>query len=206
MIKKILLVSLIFGTSLVYSQFQRPISEILKKDGYYYLLEDYLLYGDKTTKFNGKVYELIPNPYDSSLDSNNDKRMMEKDGHRIQIRKEFNVLNGLLHGSYNFYDDKGKLEKQYTYQFGKLDGPFREYCDEFYSGRNNVIRTSVNFKDGKKEGLYNSNYCSTNSKSEMGTYLNGKKEGKWIEYSKDGKITRIKLFENGLYIVDLEIP
>tara|TARA_X000000368_G_C22746798_1_gene586479 strand:+ start:47 stop:673 length:627 start_codon:yes stop_codon:yes gene_type:complete len=202
MIKKILLISLIFGTSLVYSQFQRPVSEILKKDGYYYLLEDYLLYGDKSTKFNGRVYELTPNdlPIDGKppfLDDDDLKIYLKNKSHDIHVLREFNVLNGLLHGSYKLYD-WGTIHQEFTYEFGILEGPFKEYC------RTGKVKVSVDYKNGKRNGDYRSIHCLESDKDggvliqETGTYLNGRKDGEWISKYSDGRIRYHFLIKDGV--------
>ena len=160
MIKKILLVSLIFGTSLVYSQFQTPISEILKKEGYYYSKEDYLLNGDKTTKFSGKVYQLFSsgfkNPPGTFSDEDDWKDYMKDSSHNTYIGRELNILNGLLHGSYKHYDVLGNIRREFTYEFGILEGPYKQYCPT------GEVKVSVDYRNGKKNGDYRSFHCLTN--------------------------------------------
>ena len=89
----------------------------------------------------------------------------------------YNYKNGKLHGPGKRFSESGILITRANYKNGKREGSFTSWFD-FDSS--NPISIEANYKDGELHGSYVS-YSGGGKISEKGVYVDGKKDGLWIE-------------------------
>ena len=90
---------------------------------------------------------------------------------------ENNYKNGKLHGPGKRFSESGILITRANYKNGKREGSFTHWFD-FDSS--NPISIEANYKDGEPHGSYVS-YYGDGEISKKGVYVDGKKDGLWIE-------------------------
>ncbi|OAB78239.1 toxin-antitoxin system YwqK family antitoxin [Cochleicola gelatinilyticus] len=106
------------------------------------------------------------------------------------IVAEGNFKNGYKHGLWKTTYES-KLVKTENYNNGLMIGRYRVYDldgDELY-------RTTLG---SNGNGKYKDYYYKTGVLKEEGFYKNGKKEGEWCEYDKQGNMVKTIKFENGV--------
>ncbi|UKN00281.1 hypothetical protein K6119_11100 [Paracrocinitomix mangrovi] len=110
-------------------------------------------------------------------------------------KSTFTYKNGLLQGPASiYYPESGKISAKVNYINDKKEG------EEIWYNEDGTIDYIQHFKNDILEGDYKS-YFSNGEVNVEGQYLNGKKTGKWISYSKkenrDGDIFKIENFLAG---------
>jgi antitoxin component YwqK of YwqJK toxin-antitoxin module len=123
---------------------------------------------------------------------------------------------GLKEGNWFYYDQKTILTLKEIYKAGKLQSTERLHgeFEDFYP--NQSLKSTTNYKLGKKEGLYkefyeakmimppngetNESYLEPSAPKIMGNYKDGKQEGKWIFYTKDGNIEKTEFYKEGVLL------
>ncbi|MDC0230342.1 hypothetical protein OAK19_00115 [Aureispira] len=102
------------------------------------------------------------------------------------IMAEGLVNNGFRHGKWVFYHKDHKMSEGY-YQNGLKIG---DWAYDYYPEKNLHIKGAFNFDNGYKNGQlefykidYHPKFGTNELLSGIGTYSNGKKTGRWIEYS-----------------------
>lgn len=169
--------------------------------------ENLIIYYNKNGEERFRGYTKNDKPYTGTFISN---------------RKISTYLNGKLEGEAIYYNYLDKLEKIEYYKKGKLDGEAKyfkkgelervcEYRDgKPYTGRFKDKRGNfLNYLNGKISG---ENKIRINNFTCLINYINGKKEGKSICWSRQSKIKKLKsfnfinmdshsdtLFANGIY-------
>lgn len=122
---------------------------------------------------------------------------------------EENFVNDVKQGySYHYYPDK-KIKSRVNFIDGREEGIGREYDHDGnvitlieYRRGYNVGSENINrYRDGLKHGTWKEFYDNEVLRSE-GTWLYGKKDGYFKEYSKDGNLLTIRKYENDNEIVD----
>jgi len=96
------------------------------------------------------------------------------------------------------YFKSGELKKIDNYKNGKLDGKIVEF-DE-----NKLIKSEINYIEGIQHGLY---FEYENGKmTKEGNLSEGKKDGVWIDYYKNGQIKYKRIYKNDKVIEKLILP
>lgn len=97
---------------------------------------------------------------------------------------------GIRHGKWIFYHKEHKMTEGY-YQNGIKIG---DWVYDYYPEKNLHIKGSFNYDNGEKTGKlefyrvdHHPQFGTEELLSGIGTYANGKKIGRWIEYSQDLK-------------------
>ncbi len=86
---------------------------------------------------------------------------------------------------------KNRLVKTMNYNQGLLIGRYR-----VYNVKGDVLYITT--LGAKGTGKYKDYYYETGILKEEGRYKNGKKEGQWLYYDKNGKETRSEKYKNGI--------
>lgn len=137
------------------------------------------------------------------------------------IQEEANYLNGQRDGISKWYDTDGKLIAEYSYKNGKFEGvnktysangdilleetysnnikngPYKEYF-EMESVEKSQNETSDAERKGNKENKEVSLKTTTAIPKVSGNYVNGRKDGKWIEYDNKNAVLKITEYTNGI--------
>ena len=96
------------------------------------------------------------------------------------------------------YFKSGELKKTDNYKNGKLDGKIVEF-DE-----NKLIKSETNYTEGIQNGPY---FEYENGKMiKEGNLSEGKKDGVWIDYYKNGQIKYKRIYKNDKVIEKLVLP
>tara|TARA_B100001057_G_scaffold484702_1_gene563188 strand:+ start:335 stop:910 length:576 start_codon:yes stop_codon:yes gene_type:complete len=128
---------------------------------------------------------------------------------------EFNTKDGLYNGIYKEYFEDGILKKESNYYSGVLQGRERIFF------KNGQLLEDVNYKSGNLNGVRNV-YWNNGMMKEVNNFENGilvgestyfysngilrktisfdiqgRKDGLWISYDSDGKITKQLEFDKG---------
>jgi len=131
-----------------------------------------------------------------------------------KLQEESKYKNGLRDSISKWYDTEGKLIAEYFYKDGKFEGTNKT----FFSNGN--LQSAQKFTNNLENGVYKEYFDSTivkkttpadiNSKKPSaniddvglikitGNYINGKKEGKWIEYDNKGNIIKTTMYKNDI--------
>jgi antitoxin component YwqK of YwqJK toxin-antitoxin module len=139
-----------------------------------------------------------------------------------KIQEETNYLNGQRDSITKWYDTNGKLIAEYSYKNGKFEGVNKTYSangnvlvEETYVNNvqngqykeyfdiEPVVSQNTTSKDtDKKENVVSKENVSlktTTVKLKVsGNYLNGKKEGKWLEYDDKGAVIKTTTYKDGV--------
>lgn len=124
----------------------------------------------KAGKLNGKYTEF--NPITGLITSSSEYR------------------EGLLHGTYKSYDDKGNLRKSIEYKNNLKNGVALSYFS------NGIIESKANFKEGLLHGKCEHFYDNGQLK-EVGYYRNRDPHGIFIGLYKNGELDYITSFKEG---------
>jgi len=105
------------------------------------------------------------------------------------------VCKSKRNGPFVKYNEFGKKTQEGSFKNSRLDGLYTNYLD----GRKWIKST---YKKGFLHGPYTSYYDDGVTKSYVGTYENGKKEGVFYDYNKDGELETETKYENGTKVED----
>ncbi|MCK5757610.1 MAG: toxin-antitoxin system YwqK family antitoxin [Clostridiales bacterium] len=96
---------------------------------------------------------------------------------------EEHLKDGLLYGTYLIYYENGNLKKRIEYNNGEIDGNYEEFYE---SGQLLYLKV---YSNGEMNGEYKRYYDNESHQiSDSGSYLNGMKEGIWIDYDEVGTV------------------
>lgn len=101
-----------------------------------------------------------------------------------ELFTEFEYKDGKQVGSSKRWSYRGNLTLEAEYEDGKLIGSYKEWDDNYYTPGYNLV-TYGNYVNGKKDGPWIEFSPFENIDvgiTERGQYQNGKKVGFWIEY------------------------
>jgi antitoxin component YwqK of YwqJK toxin-antitoxin module len=96
---------------------------------------------------------------------------------------EKNMKNGVEDGYERRYANDGSIISETFYKDGKVEG---KTVSTVNKGTSSEKQTVSNMKDGKLEGEYLTTYSDGSVKTK-GLYKNGQKEGLWESFKQDGK-------------------
>lgn len=108
------------------------------------------------------------------------------------VKAEYTLVNGKMHGKLKVYFENGELKKTGSYANGLENGLFQEY-DE--SGK---LEAEVLMKNGKKNGLLK--VYEDKKLSHSNTYKNDVKTGEYVGYYYSDKTEKLQLKEVGEYV------
>ncbi|MGB5847188.1 MAG: hypothetical protein WBH40_01805 [Ignavibacteriaceae bacterium] len=108
----------------------------------------------------------------------------------IDVIIEFQVVNGIKHGSFTTYFLSGQLEKEGYIENNKNVGEWKYYYD------NGQLETIGSFKEDLPQGQWISFYDNGNTKT-IGIYKNGKQNGAWKYFDINGELINIIYFNYG---------
>jgi tetratricopeptide (TPR) repeat protein len=126
------------------------------------------------TEVDGKVYTKDKVLYSGEFFLN---------GNTGKLRVKGAIKNGLPNGIITGYFESGKKNFELTLKDGKKDGPAREYFE------NGNLKSEVNKVDDKDDGKILT-YYETGEKHTEANFNKGVQVGDYIEYDKQGKVTR----------------
>lgn len=162
-------------------------------------------YLEKEQRHDRKIYlRGSSNPFTGTL--------VLKVGDYVEYTEQYE--NGLLSGDKTWYDVNGNIMMIETYKNGIINGEQITYFP------NTKVRSIITYKDRKiteiewysktgktlfkekyKNGTGNwKTYWENGVLQEEGYYVNFLKDGRWIKYTKDGKIDEIKIYKNNRLI------
>lgn len=126
-----------------------------------------------------------------------------EDGIQVEYKKNgkndtITFKNGLKDGLIVRYHQNGKLRERTTWINGKISDGIHNTFDD-----NGLLLSREEYKDGIRDGIYEQYYMG--KKWLWGVLKNGKKEGRWEEYSDYGILDKKKsgYFENDIRIKGL---
>src|SRR5690554_1283386 len=93
------------------------------------------------------------------------------------------IQRGVEDGKWEFFDKAGVLQQVVTYDFGELNGPFKNYYE---SGR---IKEKGYFFKAKRDSSFTTYYANGNVELK-GYYINGYKDSIWVFYHENGNKKR----------------
>lgn len=100
--------------------------------------------------------------------------------------------NGVLDGISYDYFRSGNLSRLAPYTNGKLDGIYKEFWQDI-----GIVRLEIVYKNGVRNGPIRVYYF--NGKPYLiGNYVNDLPDGKWIYYTRDGRIDKEIEYINGI--------
>ncbi len=108
----------------------------------------------------------------------------------IDVIIEFQVENGIKHGSFKTYFLSGQLEKGGYIENNKNVGEWKYYYD------NGQLETIGNFKENLPQGEWVSFYDNGNTKT-IGIYKDGKQNGVWKYFDINGALINIIYYNHG---------
>jgi len=118
------------------------------------------------------------------------------DGKTIELQEMWH--NDKKHGRQIEYSRESRKVVEVFYKKGKKHGKKRVYYPSFHSPENlelNNVEIEENYVNGKKQGKFT--YFYRNGSVEIeGKYENDKLHGEWIERDTKGNIKKIKVYEN----------
>ncbi|MCG8576187.1 MAG: hypothetical protein MI810_14955 [Flavobacteriales bacterium] len=193
-----------------------------KKHGKWYRFEsdgtttaiEYFVEGKKNGKFeyfNASGKKTAEIHYKNDL--KNGKELKWHSQNPKYLKSELIYLNDTLHGVQRFYNRDGQLNLSKSYVMGKVEGETIHY---YGKGKVRFREEYANGKLMNKTGYYPSgklkselqamndnskeltSYFESGKIKEKGSYLNGKQNGKWIEYLENsGQIEFHREYKNG---------
>lgn len=125
-----------------------------------------------------KFYEYIEFPKFSSLKTEGSYKNNQRQGEWNEYYRDGkikgigNYFNDEKHGKWSYYDSYGTIYKTENYQNGKLHGEFLMYHNRYNAD--------------EKLRLCQEGIC-----------IDGKKEGEWKTYDRNGNITALEMYANG---------
>ena len=135
----------------------------------------------------------------------------------IDGESEGTLKDGKFHGPYKSYYKNGQMNKDITYKDGKLDGSYKKYHDNgklnesetqirYFMGMRYLKRTKIQktmvlhydatYKDGKEDGPFKS-YYKDGQLEYIATYKDGKEDGPFKSYYRDGQLKYIATYKYG---------
>lgn len=99
-------------------------------------------------------------------------------------------LNGNLDGAYLEFNNRGQIELSQNYRNNQLHGPYAK----FKFGK---TIESVNYTDGKQDGVYRSYFNNTDKLQKEVEYKNGIQHGAFRQYNEEGKVVLEYQYDNG---------
>lgn len=102
----------------------------------------------------------------------------------IDVIIEYQVVAGIMHGSFKTYYLNGQIEKEGNIINNKNEGEWKYYFD------NGQLETKGNFKENLPHGQWSSYYNNGVPKI-IGNYKNGKQWGIWKYYDNTGELINI---------------
>ncbi len=108
-----------------------------------------------------------------------------------KLKIEGNRKNFQLDSTWKFYDEKGRIQKLVNYKEGKKNGLYIQY------DTSQIILSTETYSNDIVEGIKRYYYKSGKTKSIV-PYIKGKKNGSAIEYSEDSLITTISVYKDGI--------
>lgn len=175
-----------------------------------------------TTPFSGKAVAHFPNgdvqtsvDYKEGLPDGEIKSWYKKDALQVEgymqkgkrsgtwklyhengkLKKQTAYNDDIQEGPETFWLDNGTLQKNGTYVNGKLEGKYEWFYD------NGKKKQEGHFLKGEEDGAWQDWYEDGTQKMK-GQFLNGEKNGTWTWWDKTGKVTTIKIYQEGLLLVD----
>ncbi len=115
------------------------------------------------------------------------------------FRREYFVKNNKINGTYTLWNEDGKIESETFYKDGLQDGKFIEYLKDgklthYY--KNGLIQKSLCSLNGKKTAKVEK---ISNKKKILDFYCkNGKVDGKFLSWYRNGNKKEIFFYKNGL--------
>ena len=109
-----------------------------------------------------------------------------------EITDKLDGLPKTLYGPSKTYFENGNIRVERNYSEGKLNGPFKNYYED------GSIRGEGNYKEGEFHGIIKLNVTDFSKKLRKFeiNYLNGKKDGKCLEFFSDGTLRCECFFKN----------
>ena len=125
-----------------------------------------------------------------------DNKMTRKRTYYINgnVDMERNFKDGKEHGISKTFTQEGEMKSEKNYVEGKQVGKQVMFMN---SNIGNFVRHSNYNEKGNLDGTYSEYWAETKKPKVKGQYVNGEKDGKWIEYSNDGTQT-IRNYKNGV--------
>ncbi len=108
----------------------------------------------------------------------------------LDVIIEFQVVNGIKHGSFKTYFLTGQIEKQGQIEKDKNEGEWKYYYE------NGQIELIGSFKNNLPYGQWISYYNNGHTKI-IGNYKNGKENGAWKYYDVNGELVNIIYYKDG---------
>ncbi len=129
-----------------------------------------------------------------------------------EIERSISYANNLKNGPYLKYDSLQKIEFDGLYVNDTLQGPFRKFL-------NGLLIEEGNYKNGKLNGvlrefdasgevkrIVNYNDDEEIDERQINRLVNGRREGLWEFYDKEGKLVKQELYKNGELVKDDSDP
>ncbi len=115
-----------------------------------------------------------------------------------KLKTEGNRKNFQLDSTWNFYSEKGVMQKSITYSGDNKNGWERLYdaeghCIEEYMNKNNIRNGTANW------------YYQTGELKKTAIFENNKEEGKATEYERDGRVITLWTYRNGFIYTEEKI-
>jgi len=115
-----------------------------------------------------------------------------------KLKTEGNRKNFQLDSTWNFYSEKGVMQKSITYSGDNKNGWERLYdaeghCIEEYMNKNNIRNGTANW------------YYQTGELKKTAIFENNKEEGKATEHERDGRVITLWTYRNGFIYTEEKI-
>jgi antitoxin component YwqK of YwqJK toxin-antitoxin module len=162
------------GISRFYDYKGRLTSELVYKND---ILQQYKAYAE-----NGKI--IFQNEKDGRR--NYDLLLYYPNGNK---QKEGKIVNAVLDGEWNFYDQDGYLKDKIVYSNGVKNGKSVSY---YYNGK---IKSQNNYVNGESDGYYKEYYIDGKLKRE-GPYIKDKCVGEWKYYNNNGNLQNVFFYKD----------
>ena len=99
-------------------------------------------------------------------------------------------VNGVYHGNYMKFNERGQLELKASYKNNKLHGPWGRY-------RFGRPETTANYRDGELDGVYKEYYNRDGKLQKEIHYKMGVQHGPYRFYNEEGAITLEYEYKDG---------
>jgi len=109
-----------------------------------------------------------------------------------RVRSSAHYVNGMLDGEITEYYENGRIKIHYTYRDGR-NGEFTKYFD------NGKLKLIDDYTNGKINGESRTYFYSGQLKS-VGYHVDGKPDGEFVFYNKNGTIFDRNLYKNGVMV------
>ena len=102
-------------------------------------------------------------------------------------------VKGKKEGLWKLYYPNGQVSRIITYTSDKKNGPYKEF---FMDG---VVKVDAIMKNDEFDGLLTINHPS-GKVWQRGVYMNGLKEGKWVNFLEVGTVEREDYYKRGIWL------